>query len=176
VGRRLLLVAGRARLGGVRLPEAPLALQPAAFRNELERRILVALAGPAGEVLWMMQERSGGYVSTDDQRAVGRVVRKLGLAEHQRALLDSGNDDKRESLSDREKAARLAAALVSEAEVVAYLAWLESSARRLVSDPGFVRLVAALVPVLLEHESVAGGDVQRLFDETSREAFTRVAA
>jgi hypothetical protein len=158
-----------ASLDGLRPREAPLAMQPPELRANLEGRILVALAGPAGEELYLHRQRFTRYRPTHehDRMAATETVREFALTAEQRELLARGDDPEAETRDDYAKAYEWAELLIAEEEVGAYVQWLEVSARRIVRGPDFIRLVEALVPALLEHDELSGEAVADLLDRAS---------
>jgi hypothetical protein len=163
-----LLAAARPRGQGKTNLALPAPLQPARFRRWIESEILISLAGPAAALL-LAPDFYTGYVppEPDEQRA--EALARL-------AVLSRGETERLERAaqaatpSDDDEAERLAGAFAGDRTAWAYLGWLRAEADELVKSVRFRRLVAALVPELLERRTISGRLARRVFVDTLEEA------
>jgi len=145
--------------------DRPLPLQPARLRRGIETRIMVALAGPLGELY--ARPKPAGYEppAPDEQVAHELAARLTG---EERELLSCGEEPGGQS--DREDARRLAWALAGAEEAEALVSYLGVATRPLVLSARFRHLLEALAAALLEQEVLGGRAVRRILqseDETT---------
>jgi hypothetical protein len=153
------------RYAGVAIPEAagladvdgfdPSKLvtgQPPAFRTDIERRIVVLMAGEAAVTLLAGSRPAAGY--SDDETDV--IARKAldALPPRVLELVKAAEEDERPG-SDHEHAERLAWAIAGDHASLHYLAWLRCQAEALV-----IGWRAAIIRVAdaLERRAVLTGD------------------
>lgn len=138
----------------------PAILQPAASRRAIETQICVSLAGQIGEdLLWP----HGRWGMSEDERQAETAVREFArLSKRETALLTALEERDEPLTSDEANASELAEAM-SEAEAGDHLAYLRAVTKSIISSPGFLRLVDALVPVLLDQTAVSGRAVREIF-------------
>ena len=140
--------------------EAPVIMQPTRLRLQIEKLIVHSLAGRIGEEL-------AGYfpvgynTEPEEERAAAKLVEATTLTPAQREMLQRGDDDQ-PFRTDDESACALAWTFAARDEAAAFLNLLRCSARVLVYTERFRQLVGVLVPALLMHETLTGGQVRQL--------------
>jgi hypothetical protein len=139
----------------------PLVLLSATVRRPIEHVIMITLAGPIAEELF--QPPASGYsTASPDELAARRIAVASTLTGEERALLTAGDSDEPRE-HDVDTSIRLARGLAAEQnEAMAFLNWLHAATRGIVFTHRFDRLVRALVPELLEHESLGGRRVRAI--------------
>lgn len=138
----------------------PAILQPAEPRRILETRICILLAGQIGEDLLWRRDRWG--TSEDERRAETAALEFARLSKRETAVLTEV-ETRDEPLTSDEVNARELAEAMSGAEAAEHLGYLKAVTRSIVTSTGFLRLVDALVPVLLDQDGVSGRACRELF-------------
>jgi hypothetical protein len=143
----------------------PVPLLPARFRRAVETNIMVSLAGRMAE-RWDLEPVSGFIPEHPDERYAQKLARLAAPTERDTRLLTVPEGRKVEP--DEETAATLTRALAGDDTATRYLLWLQAETAALVATPRFGRLVAALVPVLLEHKTLSGRATRIVLVEAER--------
>jgi hypothetical protein len=156
-------------LGRVGLVPTP--LFPTELRRCAEASIMVCLAGPIGEELAGPQT---GYLadSPHEAEAIELAAEITQLWDFQRQALEHAERPDPNHLSDEaqayDKANDLTAHLTArQLEAAAHVRWLREVTWNLVFTKPFADLVETLVPVLLQHEVLAGEHVTSILDKAT---------
>jgi hypothetical protein len=153
----------------------PVPTFPTELRRRAEVSIMVSLAGDLGEEL--AGPRSGYLPEPQhEQEAIGLASEVVALSDHQRDALD--RSENRAKPGDEAHAYDQANALTrDQLEAIAHVAWLRAVTRNIVFSNLFADLVEVLVPVLLQHEVLAGEHVMSILDKaTEKYRHLRVVA
>jgi hypothetical protein len=147
----------RSESGGALLSRwgaTPVPLFDPDVRRPAELSIMVALAGPAAEIL-AGPVPGGRFVDDFDEATASAVAR--GITERQAAHLISV--DRPDLVSDDDMAIETARTIAGEKAAGALVAWLQWETRRLVTSELFVALSTPLVELLLRNEVLSGDAV-----------------